>query len=247
MKQVLLLCCLAGCAAPMPAGVGGGGGGGGPMDLSMEPVDAGELDFATPSHDLAGMHDLAIAHDLASPQSADLSAPQSGCVPRINELMTGATSAGTAEFVELYNPCGSSVDVSSWKLVYRAATNVSTINVVDSSTLFAFAASTSIGSHQFRVYGGAGFGGTKDGALSSSIKDGEGAIGLRDAAGNLVDSVGYGTVDPASTFIRGTAAAAPPVTATGSSIGRRPDGIDTANNSVDFKISTATSPGAANL
>jgi hypothetical protein len=258
MKQVLLLCCLAGCASPMPAGVGGGGGGGGggPMDLSMDPVDAGELDFATPpvSHDLAGMHDLAVAHDLAMPQSvdlampqsADLSAPQSGCVPRVNEVMTGTSSAGTAEFVELYNPCAAAVDVSNWKLVYRAATNVAAAGAGDSSTLFTFAASTSIGSHQFRVYGGAGFGGTKDGALSASMKDGEGAVGLRDASGNLVDSVGYGTVDPTSAFIRGTAAAAPPVTAAGSSIGRQPDGTDTGNNSVDFKISTAISPGAAN-
>jgi hypothetical protein len=251
MKQVLLLCCLAGCASPMPAGVGSGGGGGGgqgPMDLSMDPVDAGPADFATPpvSHDLAGAHDLATPPDLTTPQSADLSAPQLGCVPRINEVMTGTTGAGTAEFVELYNPCAASVDVSNWKLVYRAATNVSAAGGVDSSTLFTFAASTSIGSHQFRVYGGAGFSGTKDGALSSSMKDGEGAIGLRDGSGNLMDSVGYGTVDPTSAFIRGTAAAAPPVTAAGGSIGRQPDGTDTGNNSVDFKISSAISPGAAN-
>lgn len=39
----------------------------------------------------------------------------------ISELQTGSTSDATEEFVELYNPTTSSIDVTGWVLQYRAA------------------------------------------------------------------------------------------------------------------------------
>ena len=71
----------------------------------------------------------------------------------------------------------------------------------------------------------------------------EGAVGLRDGAGTLVDSIGYGTVDPSSAFIEGTPAIAP---TSSSSAARVPDGVDTNDNGADFKLLSPPSPGAAN-
>lgn len=247
MKRLALMLIFSSCAVATPGERGGVGGGGG-QDAGTSSGSDGSVaeDLAHPPApaDLAGGQDLWAAPDLAA--ANDLTGPQAFCLPRINEVMTGAPSQGTAEFVELYNPCAAAVDVSGWKIVYRAATNVSTVNGVDSATLYTFPAATSIPSHQFRVYGGSSFGGTRDGSLSTSMKDGEGAVGLRDAGGTLRDSIGYGTVDPANTFLRGTAAPAPPVVAGGGSIGRRPDGADSNDNGADFKVSSATSPGSAN-
>jgi len=254
MKRLVLVVALVGGCAVADHGNPGGNGGGNGRDGGGGNVvtDAGAGDdLAQPptGNDLSMAKDLSTPSDLARPDlsSADLtSPPQSSCVPRINEIMTGTTGSGTNEFVELYNPCTGSIALDAWKLVYRAGTNVNPASSADSSTLFSFASGSSIGAGRFLVYAGAAFTGAKDGALTASLKDGDGSVGLRDGSGALVDSVGYGTVDPSNAFIRGSAATAPPVTSSGGSIGRRPDGSDTEDNSVDFKISSAISPGAAN-
>jgi len=202
-------------------------------------------DLAIGSHDLGSTAhaDLATAHDLATaPDLSFVPSPAGGCVPRINELATGLGGAASDEFVELYNGCAGAVDLSGWKLVYRAGNNVSTAHGVDSTTLYSFAAKT-MAAGAYLVFGGSGFGGAMDGALGGGLKDGAGAVGLRDGTGALVDSLGYGTVDPSSAFIRGSAAGAPTST---SSLGRTPDGSDSGDNNADFKLLSPPSPGAAN-
>ena len=67
-----------------------------------------------------------------------------------------------------------------------------------------------------------------------------GGVGLRDAAQMLVDSVGYGTATNA--FVEASVAAAPP---NGQSIARKPNGVDTNQNALDFAVATP-SPRAAN-
>jgi len=72
-----------------------------------------------------------------------------------------------------------------------------------------------------------------------------GGLGLRDASGTLVDSVGYGTATNA--FVEGSAAPAPPAAAApGKSAGRKPDGHDTDDNAADFSVLTSPTPGASN-
>jgi hypothetical protein len=74
---------------------------------------------------------------------------------------------------------------------------------------------------------------------------GAGGIGLRDASGRLVDSVGYGTATNA--FVEAHAAPAPPTTAVpGSSDIRLPDGADTDDNGVDFTVTATPTPGGPN-
>ncbi len=68
---------------------------------------------------------------------------------------------------------------------------------------------------------------------------------LTDASGDTVDAVGYGPIDTSSWFFVGEVTPAPDV-ASGSSLGRYPDGSDTDTNWVDFAIFASPTPGEAN-
>jgi YVTN family beta-propeller protein len=153
----------------------------------------------------------------------------------INELSTAGINASD-EFVEIFNTGATAVDVTNWSLVYRSAAGTTDILLGTFSGAlppgaYALAAGVSfLGPTPDILYGTAG------GILSSV----GGGVALRDAFGNIVDSVGYGTATNA--FVEGTAAAAPP---TSSSIARFPNGTDTGNNAADFQVRTRT-PKAAN-
>ena len=69
-----------------------------------------------------------------------------------------------------------------------------------------------------------------------------GGVGLRSAAGQLVDSVGYGS-GTTNIFVEGAPAAAP---TPGGSISRLPDGHDSNNNAADFSSLPPVTPGAVN-
>ncbi len=159
----------------------------------------------------------------------------------VNELMTGVTGAASNEFVEIANTGTAAADLSGWKLVYRSAAGTSDVvlaTVADGTTLPA-------GGHF--LFGGAGYAGgpAADQSFSASIAATGGGVGIRDAAGNLVDSVGWGTATNA--FVEGTVAAAPPATeAPGTSTGRVPDGDDTNDNAADFTLDNSPTPKAAN-
>jgi hypothetical protein len=69
-------------------------------------------------------------------------------------------------------------------------------------------------------------------------------VAIKDADGNIVDSVGWG--DATNAFVEGTTAPAPPVApAPGKSDARHPNGHDTNVNSTDFTIGDPTA-GASN-
>jgi hypothetical protein len=159
----------------------------------------------------------------------------------VNELMTGVTGAATDEFVEIVNTGTAAADLSGWKLVYRSAAGTSDVllaTVPDGTMLAADA---------FYLFGGAGFvsGPPPDQSYSTSIAATGGGVGIRDAGGNLIDSVGWGTATNA--FVEGTVAPAPGTTeAPGTSIGRMPDGDDTNDNAADFVVDDSPTPKAAN-
>ena len=170
-----------------------------------------------------------------------------GCTVVVNELMTGVTGGATDEWVEVYNACATPVDLSGWKLVYRAGSNVSASDASFDTGLFAWPSGTTIPAHAFLLYAGAGYGGASDGALSSGLKDGDGAVGIRDANAALVDSVAYGSVLAQNAFIETSPAPANAVVAApGNSIRRLPDGHDTDDNSADFANTTTPTPRAPN-
>ena len=159
----------------------------------------------------------------------------------MNEVSTGITGAAANEFVELYNGGTSAVDVSGWKVVYRSAAGTS------DTTLVTIPAGTSIAAGGFYLAGGSDYAGaaTADQSFSTGLAGTGGAVGMRDTAAALVDSVGWGTATNA--LVEGSAAAAPPATAApGSSIVRLPDGHDTNANASDFTVPSSATPRAAN-
>ena len=155
--------------------------------------------------------------------------------------MTGVTGAATNEFVEIVNTGSAAADLSGWKLVYRSAAGTSDV------TLATIPDGTTLAAGAFYLFGGAAYAGgpAPDQSYTTSIAAAGGGVGLRDAAGALVDSVGWGTATNA--FVEGTVAAAPPTTdAPGTSTGRLPDGDDTNDNAADFVIDSSPTPKAAN-
>jgi cysteine-rich repeat protein len=158
---------------------------------------------------------------------------------RVNELVTGTTASPLDEYIEVFNPCYVSVNISGWRLVYRAAAGTS-------DTVFVTWSATTIPARSYLLYVGTAYVGTNDGVYNSgSMAAAGGGIAVRNSVGTIIDSVGYGTAT--NIYVEGAAAPAPPGAAPpGRSIGRFPNGVDTNQNSVDFHITTSVTPRAAN-
>ena len=157
---------------------------------------------------------------------------------RVNEFSTGVEGALTDEFVEIFNPGTAPADISGYKLVYRSAAGTSDVSLVT------VADGTVLAPGAFLVFGGSGYTGTAAQSFGVSLASSGGGVGIRDATGLLLDSVGWGTATNA--FVEGAAAAAPTIApAPGRSDGRHPDGDDTNDNATDFAEGDPT-PGSAN-
>lgn len=159
---------------------------------------------------------------------------------KVNEFTTGVTGAASDEFVEIANTGGSAVDASGFKVVYRSGVGTSDV------TLATIPDGTTIAAGGYYLLGGSGYAGTvtPNQSFAASLAATAGGIGIRDASGALLDSVGYGTATNA--FVEGSAVTAPPTTdAPGTSAARKPNGVDTNVNSADFAASAPT-PKAAN-
>lgn len=161
---------------------------------------------------------------------------------RINEIETGTIASATDEFVELFNAGGVAADIGGYKLVYRSAAGTSDV-------LLATVPAIAVPAGGYYLFGGSGYIGsvTADQRFVSGtgLSAMGGGIGLRNAIGTLVDSVGYGTATNA--FIESAPAPAPPTTTPpGSSIGRLPNGTDSNDNSIDFKVTASPTPRAPN-
>lgn len=184
--------------------------------------------------------------DVAADARADVitDAGPIGCHPVFNEVLTGVTGSATTEWIEIYNPCTSAINITGWRVGYRGATTAGDLNATDSSTLFTFPART-IAPMGYVLLAGTGYMGTVDGRLSTGIADAGGGIGLRNMAGTVVDSLGWGTATNAFVRVR-PAAVAPLAAAPGHTIQRLPDGTDTGNNMADFHASMTPTPRGAN-
>ncbi len=234
--------------APGPAGAQGTAGPQGPPgpkgdpgaglqtfdDLDGLPCDDGAPGTISLSYDAA--------HHAVITCVASTGGGGNQAVVRINEFSTGVTGAGTNEFVEIVNGGTTSADLSGWKLVYRSA-------AASSDTLLAtIPDGTTLAPGSFYLFGGSGYAGSTvaDQSFSAGLASTAGGLGIRDADGTIVDSVGYGAT-AANGLVEATPAPAPPTTAApGSSDVRRPDGHDTNDNSVDFAVASPPTPRATN-
>jgi lamin tail-like protein/collagen triple helix repeat protein len=160
---------------------------------------------------------------------------------RVNELMTGSTGAASNEFVEIVNTGSAAVDIGGFRLAYRSSAGTSDV------TLATVPTGTTVAAGAFYLFGGSAYAGTRppDQSFSATLAAPGGGVALRDSAGAIVDSVGYG--EAVNAFVESHAAPAPPATAApGSSAVRLPDGHDTNDNAADFSVSASPTPGGSN-
>jgi len=200
--------------------------------------DLGGLRCTSPG----GIGTLEVSYDSANHATLACSvAHPTAAIIRVNEVATGTNASAADEFVELVNAGGAAADIGGWKLVYRSATGTS------DTTLATVPSGTTLVAGGLYLFGGNAYAGVRaaDQSFATGLASTGGGVGIRDTGGSLVDSVGWGTA--ANALVEGTVAPAPPSTAPpGSSIGRRPNGHDTNDNSADFSVAATASPRATN-
>jgi len=191
-----------------------------------------------------------------APGSATITATDSGvsssfvvtvradqCHPVINELQSGTAASDSDEWVEIFNPCTTSFDVTGWTLDYRAATNTGAVDGIALVTL-----SGTLGSSGMRLFcSNVSTEFCDDNWTGGQMALQSGSLALRSGpkdTGTIVDSMGYGTITPGHPFLEGNAAM--PLT-NGKVLARLPfDGIDQNNNLGDFVLTDQSSPGNLN-
>ena len=205
--------------------------------------DIAQLDGIACSVDgSAGTVDLAWNPQNEAVLECDTENDGAEAILRINEFSTGVEGAAADEFVELANVGNGAADVGGYKVAYRSATGSSDV------TLATIPEGTTIPAGGFYLLGGSAYSGSAaaDQSFSGGLASAGGGLGLRDATGALVDSVGWGD-GTTNVFVESHPAPAPPATAApGSSDVRIPDGHDTNDNAADFSVSAVPTPGATN-
>ncbi|OGE90167.1 MAG: hypothetical protein A3E29_03635 [Candidatus Doudnabacteria bacterium RIFCSPHIGHO2_12_FULL_48_16] len=148
--------------------------------------------------------------------------------------ITGGSGKTTNDFVEIYNPTSSDIDLKGYRLVKRTKTGTT------DTALKSWTASTIVKAHGFYLWANSSFtdiSAAPDTSTTGSIAD-DNAVALRNGAndtGAIIDSVAWGQATNA--FVEGSAFAANP--GTNQSLERLPggeagNGLDTNNNSTDF-------------
>ncbi|MGV0344810.1 ExeM/NucH family extracellular endonuclease, partial [Corynebacterium lehmanniae] len=182
---------------------------------------------------------IALAAGTVSVVAPTASAAPDGSNVVINEVYGGGGNKGatyTHDFVELYNPTDQEIDLEGWTVDQCAKGG----SCHGKATL---TGKIPAGGY-FLIQGAQGSGGTKalpspNHAEDSLAYSGTDAIAyLKDAAGETVDLVGWGSANK----FEGTAA---PSTTNKTSVQRKEDGKDTDNNAQDF-FTGAPTPGSAN-
>lgn len=198
-----------------------------PVDLADGATDAG-----SEWRDATGWRDGSDGSSSAPPPPGD-----AGCGKTvvINEVQTAGASASD-EFVEILNPGRCSVSLGGWKVLYRSKGDAP-----PPGALYTFPAGDALAAGA-RVLLAAGNLPGKGGTFTAGMAAGDGQVGLVDDSGQPVDGVAYGAVT-SGTYLEKKAAPSPP---SGGSIARKPDGVDTDDNSSDFTTTATPTPGAPN-
>ena len=118
---------------------------------------------------------------------------QTATHPVISEALIDGineSSAGTNdEFIELYNPTDSPVDISGWTVDYRSSSGT-TFN-----TKHTFAAGTIIQAHKYYLIGGGGVSNRDNSSVSilMGLGNSGGGVFFRNSSGTVVDLFGWGS------------------------------------------------------
>jgi hypothetical protein len=171
----------------------------------------------------------------------------------INEVDYDEVGTDNAEFVEIFNPTSSILDLRNVSLVLVDAT--AEYGRVDLTV--------SLAPGKYLLVASPNVAGPDAGvraalpASSNALRNGTAAVGLLDkTTGKLLDALSYGgSVTAASVtgvaaplnFVEGTATPAVDSNSTAGTLSRLPNGADANNATADFKFSSTPTPGAANV
>lgn len=154
----------------------------------------------------------------------------------ISQVYGGGGNSGatyTHDFIELFNPTGSPIDLTGWKVRYASATG--TFNGTTSLTgiiePYAY--------YLIQQQSNGSVGGslpTADAAGTLNLSGSNGKVDLVNAAGDRIDLIGYGSASesetsPTAALSSSTAAIRKELT-----VGQNDRGLDTDNNVADFTV-----------
>ncbi len=159
----------------------------------------------------------------------------------ISELLAGVPGSNATEFIELYNAGQEPVNLQGWSLWYL-------LNSGDDETLIIQWPETAVADipgygHYLLVHEGQDVGMVPDAFFAEPLFERRGGLILRDAAGQVVDSLGWGE-DAPETAVSGQPAAIPEP---GGSLERLPggaqgNGMASGDNAADFVAATVPNP-----
>ena len=159
----------------------------------------------------------------------------------ISELLAGVPGSNGTEFIELYNAGQAAVDLRGWSLSYL-------LNSGDEETLLHEWDDTAVAEipgfgHYLLVHDGQDVGVTPDATFTEPLFERRGGLILRNATGDVVDSLGWGENAP-ETAVAGQPAVVPEP---GGSLERLPgglqgNGVNSGDNAADFVATIQPNP-----
>lgn len=157
----------------------------------------------------------------------------------ISEIQTGGLTAVNDEFVELYNPLESVVNLTGWRLVKKSASGASITNLVASMSGTISPRGYYLITYPTTYSGSVAPDAAYSPVPSSGLADSNTVILYSDAGHTVVDIVGFGTI---TNVVDGYEASPfPSNPPKGGSIERILN-LDTDNNSADFQALTTSDP-----
>lgn len=169
----------------------------------------------------------------------------------ISEVLIGSTGAGENEFIEIYNPMETAVDISGWIVSRKTAS----ADIASQSALATIPASTEIKGHGYYLIAHQSYTGTTSADLiyaDNSIASNN-TLYLKNNSGSVIDKLGFGTTNDAENTAKGNPSTGASVerkanaTSTATTLSTGIDiflgnGEDTDNNSSDFVNRTNPEP-----
>jgi predicted extracellular nuclease len=169
----------------------------------------------------------------------------------ISEVLLGTTGAGENEFIEIYNPMETPVDISGWVISKKTAN----ADVASQSALATIPTGTQVKGHGYYLIAHSSYSGTTPASLiyTENAVASNNTIYLKNSGGTVVDKLGLGSTNDAEGSSKGNPS-------TGSSAERKANasstattlttgidilmgnGEDTDNNSADFVNRTSPDP-----
>ena len=153
-----------------------------------------------------------------------------------DQNMSGQGGSNRGEFVEIYNPTGSGVNVNGWKVEDGSSSEtLPNVTILAGDFLILTGADESQFETFWTVPSTVVYASALGGTIGNGFDNAGGLVRLKDSSATLIDQMSFG----GDTSVLNPA---PPDVVTGHSLERNPDGTDT-NSAADFVDRNPPTPG----